>query len=289
MRPALLRAQKAKRTVRSGAGSSARRSATTSKGGDSGAVVVDAGAGLDRVEVGAEHDDVGPATGPLHDEVHARDIAQIEGLASHLIPGIGKPLGNVVDRCVEPSGPGRAVASIRIGDPLELLEVRTNVRDLDGAAQPEPISPGDSFGASLGEEEASAGVPAANRDGCVVRPGVAVAGAAQPAMTSTARRHDHRGQRLVASIRIVPQLSRRDELEEADVAGRVAGTREEHGRLAELLDAVADEMHHVMPEGLRVLVPGWGSLEVRVRQRGEPGRMSASSRFQCAAIASTVG
>ena len=39
-------------------------------------------------------------------------------------------------------------------------------------------------------------------------------------------------QRLVASIRIVPQLSRRDELEEADVARRVAGTREEHARLA---------------------------------------------------------
>ena len=113
----------------------ARRSATSSRAATPEPLSLMPGPACDRVEVGAEHDDVGAATGPLHDEVHARGHHAVEGLASHLIPGIGKPLGNVVDRCVEPSGPGRAVASIRIGDPLELLEVRTNARDLDGAAQ----------------------------------------------------------------------------------------------------------------------------------------------------------
>ncbi len=104
MRPALLRAPEGEAHRALGRRKLRQALGDHEQGGDSGAVVVDAGAGLDRVEVGAEHDDVGAATGPLHDEVHARDIAHIEGLASHLIPGIGKPLGNVVDRCVEPGG-----------------------------------------------------------------------------------------------------------------------------------------------------------------------------------------
>src|SRR5687768_9141618 len=69
----------------------------------------------------------------------------------------------------------------------------------------------------------------------------------------------------------VSSVSRLDVLEEADVAGRVPGAGEEHRGLAELLDAVADEVHDVDPQRLAaVLVADRRSVEVRIGQAAEP-------------------
>ena len=100
--------------------------------GGAGAVVVDAGAGRDAVEVGAGHHDVlGVAARPVGDEVvrrprRGRERLDLGGVADGVELGL-----HPVERGLVARSAGGAVAAVGGGDVLQLLQVGGHVGDAE--------------------------------------------------------------------------------------------------------------------------------------------------------------